>query len=226
MVGMKEKAIIEIQKDIVDEVTEEETKPVPTSSAVGSFSGITDKIKNAATKIATDTFNSIVSDITGKTATDKEILEVQFNPAELRISASSSESRAQRGIDKEHKQAAGGTLGIQVIVQIPLIFDISDKENNAVESNIRKKLDWEFNIADKVDAFIQSVKDPYLRNIRFSWGSLIYEGKLYSVDANYTMFNKDGSPIRASVNIQLLCRSEDGKSYWDTRCQQLLGKEA
>ncbi len=226
MIDIKEKAIIEIEKGTVDEVMEEETKSMSSPVSSGGISGITDKLKSAATKMATNALNSIISDITGNFAKDTEQLEVQFNPAELKISASTKKSRPQTGIDVKHKKAQYGSLGVQVSVSIPLIFDVSDEKDGVIGNNISNKLKKGNDLAAKVDKFIETIKDPYLRNIRFSWGNLLYEGKLYSVDVNYTMFNRDGSPIRASVDLELLCRNEDGKSYWDERCQQMIGKEA
>ena len=58
------------------------------------------------------------------------------------------------------------------------------------------------------------------RQIIFVWNNMFFHGELLSVDANFTMFNKLGHPIRAVVNIQIQQSNNNATfksdlEYWD-----------
>lgn len=221
MAGLIEKAIIELEVKEIEDIVEKETKNSTDRGIAGSISGITDKLKDAAAKMAESALGDIISDII-PAKNDKELFEVQFNPVELNINASAKKSKKHVGIDKKHHKTDYGSLGVQVIVTIPLIFDESDSINSIIREALNKSKN--LSIADKVNIFINHVKNPNLRNIRFSWGTLTYEGQLYSVTVEYNMFDKAGNPLHANVNLQLLCKNgEDG--YWDNICKKFKGKE-
>ncbi len=44
-----------------------------------------------------------------------------------------------------------------------------------------------------------------------SWGSLIFQCRLSTIDINYTSFNPDGTPLRAELDIKLLADREARK---------------
>ena len=57
---------------------------------------------------------------------------------------------------------------------------------------------------------------------------MIFRGELKSVDANFTMFNKKGNPIRAVVNITIQQDFDSAKDekggYWDMAFTKAFGK--
>lgn len=221
MAGLIEKAIIELEVKEIGDIVEKETNTQTDSKVSGSISGITHKLKNAAANMAESALGDIISDIV-PAHSDNELLEVQFNPVELSINASAKKSKKHVGIDKEHHKSYYGSLGVQVIVTIPLVFDESDTFNSLIRESVNKSNN--LSIAEKVNLFINQIKNPNLRNIRFCWGTLTYEGQLYSVDAEYNMFDKAGNPLHANVNLQLLCKNGED-SYWDSICKKFKGKE-
>lgn len=40
--------------------------------------------------------------------------------------------------------------------------------------------------------------------VKLTWGTLLFKGQLKSLDINYTLFNPDGSPLRAKVKASFL----------------------
>ncbi len=42
-----------------------------------------------------------------------------------------------------------------------------------------------------------------LRQVIFVWNNMFFHGELISVSVNYTMFNKKGNPIKATVDLQI-----------------------
>lgn len=215
MAGQKEQAVIVFYGKEIDEVVEKETENMSDSKLSGGLAGITDKLKSMSSKIVSDSLGNLLSGLQ-TSSEDGEVFPLQFNPEELTIRAHGRKSKEQMGIDVRHRKADYGILGVQVIVTIPILFDstLEDRSLTKKEKGVR----------EKVEEFLNAVKNPYLRKICFSWGNLSYEGQLYGVTADYEMFDREGMPIRAKVILQLLCRDGEGSSYWDSLCKQLIGE--
>lgn len=215
MIGQKEQAVIIFYGEEIDEVVEKETEKMSDSKLSGGFTGLTDKLKSISSKMVSDSLGNLMSGLQAP-AKDGEVFPLQFNPAELTISAQGRRSREQVGIDVKHQKADYGILGVQVIVKIPILFDITSED-----SLLLKK---EKGVREKVEELLNAVNNPYLRKICFSWGNLSYEGQLYGISVDYEMFDREGTPIRAKVHLQLLCKDGEGSNYWDDLCKQLIGE--
>lgn len=61
-----------------------------------------------------------------------------------------------------------------------------------------------YSVQKDVEALSAIVRDKSKRLCRFVWGDMIYEGLIHSVNAEYTMFNVDGTPCRAVVNLGMV----------------------
>lgn len=75
-----------------------------------------------------------------------------------------------------------------------------------------------YSVQKDVEAISAIVRDKSKRLCRFVWGDMIYEGLVHSVNAEYTMFNVDGTPCRAviSIGIVLLDKEElpSSEKHW------------
>lgn len=68
-------------------------------------------------------------------------------------------------------------------------------------------------VEDTVYTYVGDAHEPpYLK---VTWGTLIYNGRLKSLDVKYTLFTSDGQPIRAKLTMELL-------QYIDESTQALL----
>ncbi|MCR5402665.1 MAG: hypothetical protein K6E91_02465 [Butyrivibrio sp.] len=59
-------------------------------------------------------------------------------------------------------------------------------------------------VQTEVEALTAIVRDQNKRLARFAWGDMAYEGVINHVSAEYVMFNVNGEPIRAFVNISMI----------------------
>jgi len=48
-----------------------------------------------------------------------------------------------------------------------------------------------------------------MKLMRFTWGDMSYQGVLNGVNAEYTMFNVNGEPCRATVSLRLVILDGD-----------------
>ena len=62
----------------------------------------------------------------------------------------------------------------------------------------------DFSVQKEVEALTATVRDRSKRLARFVWGDMIYEGLINSVNAEFVMFNVDGTPCRAYVNLGMV----------------------
>lgn len=202
MPGRYKKAVIEIENKKAEEVIEKEVKnSVASSEGLMGFAGITQKLRQAAG----NTLSEIVPGLGDVISGEKEQFEVQFNPAELEIEGNARIAETQNGTGKNHQNIDYGSLGSKIIVRIPLIFDKS-LEMDSVASNVMyRTMKKDISVAGQVSDFLDAVRNPFARSIRFCWGNMIYKGQLASTAAEYTMFAKDGEPVRAKVTLEILC---------------------
>ena len=79
---------------------------------------------------------------------------------------------------------------------------------SAVKKGIGKATDkakqGHWTVQTEVEALTAIVRDPNKRLARFVWGDMAYEGVINHVNAEYVMFNVNGEPIRAFVNISMV----------------------
>ena len=76
-------------------------------------------------------------------------------------------------------------------------------------------------IQTEVEGFIAALRNSRTRLMTFNWGNFCYTGVLRSVGANYTMFNPNGEPVRATVDLSMVCADDEqwpnSLSVWQQR---------
>ena len=145
-------------------------------------------------------------------------VEVQFNPEALKLSYSNqvaqpSNTQAEKG------KGAGGAKPAGKKVQPPttqhvgrgatklslqLWFDVTGElpQANQGSKDVRE-------LTEKVVALItfadagKSDAPAVPPQVRFSWGTFLFEGVLESVEESLEFFSPDGRPLRASLNLSL-----------------------
>ena len=159
----------------------------------------------------------------------KKRVYVQFNPEVIRINAQGGGSGQITDFSSKDKNGGlkYGELSPHIYVTIPLIFD---RENNAIAFSEDKlgtlssasglvkniaslAMSNSYTVQPQVEGFLAAVRGIETRRVSFSWSDIYYYGLLNEVDATYTMFDPDGVPIRAKVNLRIVCADasiEDG----------------
>lgn len=125
----------------------------------------------------------------------EKVIKVQFNPTELNFSLSGRENEEDKvsvnpGRNRGMEHAKAREQREMAHLKIPLIFDgsLSPKQQS---------------VLSVVEGFLTMIEDAGVRKIDFWWGSLFYRGVLESASAEYQLFNAQGIPVRAKVDLEL-----------------------
>lgn len=85
---------------------------------------------------------------------------------------------------------------VQVTLAMDLIFDSS--------------LNPEMGIRKEVEGFLSAARNPLKRKVVFVWNKIRFEGDLSEVSAEYTMFSREGKPLRAKISITINSNGKRG----------------
>lgn len=87
------------------------------------------------------------------------------------------------------------TLSLELFLDttVPNYFDEKAQKPEDVKKIVDKFMDM-------CEASDGQHKPP---KVQFSWGSQIFEGYVHSVDATYLLFDSEGMPLRAKVNLTI-----------------------
>lgn len=171
-------------------------------------------------------------------------LEVQYNPSSIHMNT-------QAG---KQVQYSGGNLGdvsanqITQIVQpasttmsFQLVFDDMNPqdafllENTAATAgnlisgaaDVVRKVKGAYSVQAQIDGLMSLLTRDVTRHVIFYWAQMCFRGDLISVASRYTMFNKDGNPIRGTVDLSICQGSgeESGydETYWDEAFTRTFG---
>ncbi|MDD2972854.1 MAG: hypothetical protein PHE02_12080 [Lachnospiraceae bacterium] len=149
---------------------------------------------------------------------------VQFNPANLQISAQGGGNAQITDATKGKNAISVGKMNTRILLTVPLIFDkvsirdafMTDKFaldpksmaigiGMGIANEITKT---EYTVQPVVEGFIAALRAPRTRKVTFAWSKLKYSGVLNSISSQYTMFSVTGKPVRAVVNIGILCADQ------------------
>ena len=163
------------------------------------------------TKAATGIVNSLMGAkavllVVGSTSVDQ--IPVQFNPSEYKITDRSVYS--QRSRRKKDEPAISFNGGMLSTLEVTLIFNNDEflslssavkSVANMITGDDSKDITKTINkIASRTKMDGESHQPP---GCMFVWGSLQFAGYVESVGVNYTMFDKSGKPLRATVDLTM-----------------------
>lgn len=151
---------------------------------------------------------------------------VQFNPSTIQIRAQGGGMVPKIDYQNGNGRASFDNMETRIEVSIPLIFDkVVNKDAFMMEKFTLNPMEIAkgaasagklalagsdaFSVQREVEAFIAAVRNVNLSYISFAWGKLFYAGLLNQVSSEYKMFDLQGRPVRAVVNLSLVCYSED-----------------
>ena len=226
-IGNIEKAIIEI----IDARDRQLTilPPVPMEGVAASFGGIGSSLNMddtfAGVEALTDTLSQIGIGNSGSLVgvTSKKF-QVQFNPNTLSFSGYGGGMITKTDFSSG-KAITFEPADVRISMDVDLIFDkvdaqdafMGDKLNlaptalvtNTAKGSLKAAGKKTYSVQTEVEGFIAALRSPMTRRITFHWGEMNYSGVLNRVSAQYTMFNVQGCPIRAKVELSLVCADED-----------------
>ena len=119
---------------------------------------------------------------------------VQFNPNTLRLKLSNQiEGGQTRG--RQARQFIGKS---STSLTLELVFDTADEGTTERPRSVRER-------TAIVEKFVLPKKDgkEVVPKLRFSWGGLVIDGLVNSIDIDFDLFASDGTPLRAKVNLTI-----------------------
>lgn len=216
--GGVEKAIMGICDYRKREVTEVDNKSSLSNGVYSQFkANVTDKLNALAKDYVPST---ILAQLSSPDFGDNvKKFEVQFNPESLVINAKTLEAVNQKSLSASKENITKAPEGAEVMLSVTLLFDDVSDEAFADYSNYlsyaKASAKREINklagstgkhsVAAQVEGFISAISNENTRFVVFVWGGFSYQGMLRKLDAKYTMFAPDGSPIRAEVSLSIEC---------------------
>ncbi len=164
-------------------------------------------------------------------------IPVQFNPTSLRLSGHAGDDDVQiTNFTQDGRGIGRGAMNLQIEMSVNLIFDqISNTaafQQDMLTLSTSRAASSVANIANElllgrktqsvqviVEAFVAALRSDLTRMVCFEWGEVLYEGMLRTVNTEYTMFDINGNPVRATVGllIYLLESTNDGLKDYSNR---------
>lgn len=225
--GAISKAVIEIHderpKNVKVLTTNVKSKmaDLQTGVALDTLGDIVNDIKNDVEANIADLQNRVPS-----TSENVKRFEVKFNPNQISFQVYAGKEVVEQNLTQSqsnnNQQVAAKYLTIAPRIQmnVQLVFedyerteafmmekigDTSALLRTGVVAAVNAKSKKTYSVRTQVEGFIAAMRDNYTRKITFNWGKMSYTGILLNVSAQYTMFSMDGNPIRANVNLGILC---------------------
>ena len=146
-------------------------------------------------------------------------MTVQYNPNSIRLMATGGNYYNYDGAgDKAVAQVSSYEKPSTVHFYTTLIFeDINDQDafgyqdlalniGSGIElfkSGFNKATGHTYSVKPQVEALISLLMHRRTQQVIFYWSEMFFHGMLIDVEANYTMFNKQGHPIRAEVQLKI-----------------------
>lgn len=195
------------------------------------------KISSALNGVSASSAASVLSDALDKAGLGERSLEVQFNPASLDIAARGGGRTVITNYGNEDGKVKGttsfGALSVSIQISFTLIFDetflsdafASDKFQMTASNLIGGAASListavtgkTYTVRPFVEGFLAAMRDPDHRTVIFQWGRLRYVGMMNELSARYTMFNPNGEPIRAEVDVTMFSESLPSEQYKASR---------
>ena len=150
----------------------------------------------------------------------KKTYTVRFNPSQLSINAVGGGKVAKTNFDDSgNSKVEYASMDVNIQLTVRLIFDdmrVTDSFMNEVATPVNglhkayhAKRGTRNSVQAQVEGFIGALRNDHTRRVTFNWGKLSYAGVLNYMNAEYTMFSIHGRPVRAHVDIGILCADKE-----------------
>jgi len=139
----------------------------------------------------------------------KVVLPVQFNPSEYSISRKADYTDTTGKLQEPHPrnlQSRGSKLAR---LKVKLLLDTATEyPGYVVKSGLKKYIDGEkelSTICEELSMLMKMYPKTHTQSwIMFTWGDMEFEGFITSMGINYKMFNRNGHPVRAELELEIL----------------------
>ncbi|MDO4292939.1 MAG: hypothetical protein Q4C65_06870 [Eubacteriales bacterium] len=144
-------------------------------------------------------------------------LQVQYNPSSVSLESTAGTTiRQSVGGDGENAYQQMERPE-ETVLRMELIFDDMNIKDSFMWDNLRlsagdalqmgknlaQAAKGGYSVHTTVEALVGAVCRAQSRIVGMVWNKMYFWGELFSVQAEYTMFNRQGNPVRARVRIQI-----------------------
>lgn len=141
----------------------------------------------------------------GKTIT----IPVQFNPSEYAISRKAKYKDTTGKLQEPHPQNLQSQGSSLANLRVKLLLDTATEyPDYVVKSGLKKYIDSDKElsvICKDLSMLTKMYPKTHTQSIvTFSWGSMEFEGFITSININYKMFNRNGYPVRAELDLEIM----------------------
>lgn len=168
-------------------------------------------------------------------------MEVQYNPSSIQMQTTT-------GSQLDYSGGSMGNMANNMIIQnivptsttmnVQLIFDEVNMYDAFMVNNVNSPVgaitqaakyavEKENSVQHQIEGILSLLTMDVTRQVVFYWSKMCFRGELTAVQANYTMFNKSGNPIRGVVNLSIR-QGEQAElfesSYWGKAYENLFTK--
>ncbi len=168
-------------------------------------------------------------------------MEVQYNPSSIQMQTTT-------GSQLDYSGGSMGNMANNMIIQnivptsttmnVQLIFDEVNMYDAFMVNNVNSPVgaitqaakyavEKEHSVQHQIEGILSLLTMDVTRQVVFYWSKMCFRGELTAVQANYTMFNKSGNPIRGVVNLSIR-QGEQAElfesSYWGKAYENLFTK--
>ena len=150
---------------------------------------------------------------------DQEYLamEVQYNPSSIQMQTTTgsqldycggSMGNMANNMIVQNVVPTSTTMNVQLVFDEVNLFDafMVNNVNSPVGSGVqavKNLVQKQYSVQHQIEGILSLLTMDATRQVVFYWAKMCFRGELTAVQANYTMFNKSGNPIRGTVNLSI-----------------------
>lgn len=167
-------------------------------------------------------------------------MEVQYNPSSIHMQTTTGSQLNYSGGNMgnmsnnmiiQNVVPTSTTMNVQLIFDEVNVYD-AFMVNNAnstggVAQAVKYFADKGHSVQHQIEGILSLLTMDVTRQVVFYWAKMCFRGELTAVQANYTMFNKSGNPIRGVVNLSIR-QGEQAElfdpAYWKEAYENLFTK--
>lgn len=151
-------------------------------------------------------------------------VQVQFNPSSISFQGMGGEIRRESVGGSGENQFQQFDIPSETVMSMELMFDDTNNKDafmmdaelpilselasvggmvQRIEQGVDALRGKKYSVQDSTELLVAAMIQNYTRLVGFAWNKIVFWGELVGVNVQYTMFNKDGNPIRAKVALQI-----------------------
>lgn len=141
-------------------------------------------------------------------------VRVQFNPSTISFTSQGGQIKRESVGGLGENQFQQVDIPSETVMSIDLYFDDVNTMDafmfdsmdvfsaNGVYNKV-KELAKTYSVRDISELFVAAMVQSYTRLVGFVWNKMTFWGELVGANCQFTMFNKEGEPIRSKVTLQI-----------------------